>query len=138
MVWKFFKSEKEAQDYLGELFQARKKDVQKKQRGRTYFKAKKDPQKASDLLNLYFKNEPQAIVKIQESQALSAWPKYVGSEAATVSKAIRLKENELLVWVSDPLWLHQLLLVKRQLVSCYQRDFPQLKIKDIYFKRNVL
>lgn len=134
--WKIPPSEEEAVKELKEIFQARKKDYQKKERGRRYFKAKIEPQKASDVLNLFFKNEPQTLIKIKESQALLAWERYVGKEAAAVSKPIRIKEEELLVFVSDPLWLHQLLLVKRQLIARYAQEFPQLKIKDIFFKRS--
>lgn len=138
MTWKFPGSEKEAERELTELFESRKKDFQKKERGRKYFKSKQEPKKASELLNLFFKNDPQALVKINENQALLAWERFVGKEASLVSKPIRIKEGELLVLVSDPLWLHQLLMVKRQLMTRFAQEFPHIKIKDIFFKRSEL
>jgi hypothetical protein len=138
MPWKFPQSEDESLMELNELYQRRKADFAKKERGRRYFKAKLEPQKAGDVLNLFFKNDSQALIKIKESQALLAWERYVGKEAAAVSKAVRIKDGELLVWVSDPLWLHQLLLVKRQVIARYHKEFPDLKLRDIFFKRSEL
>lgn len=138
MPWKFPQSEEEALLELKQLYQDRKADFAKKERGRRYFKSKIEPQKAGEVLNLFFKNDPQTLVKMRESQALLAWERHVGKEAAAVSKAVRIKDGELLVWVSDPLWLHQLLLVKRQLLARYHKEFSDLHLKDIFFKRTEL
>lgn len=75
---------------------------------------------------------------MQESRALQSWARYVGNEAAQVSKALKIKDGEMVVCVSDPLWLHQLLLLKNQILNRYKREFPQLKLKQLFFKRGEL
>jgi hypothetical protein len=124
------KSEKE----LLELFRQRKSD---RKSFRAQFKKRKRgaPEKASSLLNSFFKDTPDALRKMQESQAIEAWHRYVGKEAALVSRALKIKEGELTVVVSDTLWLHQLLLLKNEILKCYRRDFPQLKLFHIFLKR---
>lgn len=122
---------------LVELYQVRQKD--RKRLGSTSKKRdKRIPQKAADLLHQYFKDQPDAIRKMQESQALQAWERYVGPEAAQVSRAIKIKDQEMIVWVSDPLWLHQLLHLKNQILRCYGRDFPKLRLNKLYLKRSAL
>lgn len=130
------KDKKSEKDLL-EIFRTRKKDRQAF-RSRSKKRYKAIPEKASDLLNSFFKNEPQALKKIKESQALTAWSGYVGKEASLVSKAVRIKESEMTVIVTDPLWLHQLLLLKNQILKCYRRDFPELKLTHIFLMRGTL
>lgn len=124
---------KKTEAELMELFRLRQKDRAKL---RTKKSKRSKPEKASDLLTQFFKDEPEALRKMQESRALSSWPRFVGKEAAQVSKPIRINNGELLVYVSDPLWLHQLLLLKNQILNCFRRDFPGLKLKQIFFKRS--
>ncbi|NBV51203.1 DUF721 domain-containing protein [bacterium] len=128
---------KKTEAELFELYKVRQND-RKRYRNQRKKVRKTTPQKASDLLRLFFKEDPLALRKMLESQALQAWPRYVGAEAAAVSQAIRIKEQELLIWVSDPLWLHQLLHLKNQILSCYRRDFPQLRLNKLYLKRTHL
>ena len=125
---------KKSEAELLELYRLRKND-QKKLRTKKTTTKKRAPEKASDLLNQFFKDEPEALRKMQESRAIQSWARYVGKEAAKVSKAIRISEGELLVYVSDPLWLHQLMLLKNQILICYKRDFYHLKLRQLYFKR---
>jgi len=125
---------KKSEAELLELYRIRKND-QKKLRTKRVSTKKRTPEKASDLLSQFFRNEPEALVKMQESRAIQSWTRYVGKEAAKVSKAIRITDGELLVYVSDPLWLHQLMLLKNQILNCYRRDFSQLKLRQLYFKR---
>lgn len=129
--------DKKSEQELLELYQKRKKD---RRSLKSHFKRKKrsTPEKASDLLQSFFKDDSQALRKMQESQAISAWPRYVGKEASLVSKALRIKESEMTVVVSDPLWLHQLLLLKQDILKCYRKDFPGLKLTQIFFSRGTL
>lgn len=128
---------KKSEAELLELYQLRKSDHKKLKTRKTYVKSRR-PEKASDLLSQFFKNEPEALKKMQESRALEAWPRYVGKEAALVSKPLRIKDGEMVIRVSDPLWLHQLMLLKNQILKCYRKDFPQLKLKQLFFKRDSL
>ncbi|MFM8270231.1 MAG: DciA family protein [Pseudomonadota bacterium] len=128
---------KKSEEELLELFRTRQNDRKKLRTKKTNSRVRK-PEKASDLLKQFFKDEPDALKKMHESRALESWRRYVGKEAEQVSKAVRIKEGELLVVVSDPLWLHQLLLLKNQILNCYRKDFPQLRLKQIFFKRGEL
>jgi hypothetical protein len=125
---------KKSEAELLELYNIRKNDHRKLRTKKATTK-KRAPEKASALLNQFFKDEPEALKKMQESRAIQSWTRYVGKEAAKVSKAIRITEGELLVYVSDPLWLHQLMLLKNQILNCYRREFAQLKLRQLYFKR---
>lgn len=125
---------KKTEAELLELFRTRQND-RKKYKRTLKRRSKSSPEKASDLLSQFFKNEPDALIRMKESQALLAWPNYVGVEAAVVSRPVRIKDNEMLIYVADPLWLHQLLLLKNQILKCYRRDFPELKLTQLYFKR---
>jgi len=126
--------QKKTEAELLELFRTRQND-RKKFRRSFKRRTKSAPEKASSLLTQFFKNEPDALIRMKESQALLAWPNYVGVEAALVSKPIKIKDAEMVVCVSDPLWLHQLILLKNQILKCYRRDFPQLKLNQLFFKR---
>lgn len=126
---------KKTEEELLELLKTRQSDIRKQRSGQRLRKTKSSPKKASEVLNDFFKNEPQALRKMKESQALLSWQKYVGAEANRVSKAVKLKDQELLVIVADGLWMHQLILLKQNILKQYRKDFPELKINQIFFKR---
>lgn len=117
-----------------ELFRDRKND-RKKFMDRRPKRKKSAIQKAGDLLPEFFSDNPGALRKLEENKALNAWARYVGDSGALVSQALRVRGNELIVQVDDPLWMHQFILVKRDLIRRYQTDFPRLQIKDIFFTR---
>lgn len=131
------KTKKTEQELL-ELLRVRQKDHQKHRSSQRLKKVKSFPHKASEVLKDFFKNDPQALKKMKESQALASWAKYVGAEAAQVSKAVKLRDQELIVIVSDPLWMHQLILLKQDILKRYRKDFFELKISQIFFKRGEL
>lgn len=87
------------------------------------------------LIGSYFKADKQAVRKIEEARAIMAWDALVGDSAARVSKAMRVRGYQLVVRVSDPLWMTQLSYLKHDLIKKYQADFPQLGIRDIFFVR---
>jgi len=94
------------------------------------------PGKISELLVNYFRKEsPQALNKIEESRAIAAWENYVGHVAATHTRALRVRQNQLIVLVADSMWMQQLHLLKNELLKKYRRDFPKLAISDIFFTR---
>lgn len=93
------------------------------------------PKKMDMLLNEYFEEDSAALRQIEESRAVMAWPKYVGDSAALVSKARHIRNNTLIVAVSDPLWMQQLSLLKQVLLRRYRTDFPRVNIRDIFFTR---
>lgn len=93
------------------------------------------PPALSLLMRDFFKGDPQAMKKFEETKAIQAWPQVVGETAARVSRAERLRGNQLVVRVQDPLWMHQLYLLKRDLLKRYREIFPDLHIGDIYYAR---
>jgi len=126
---------KKTEAELAELFRVRTNDRTKL---RSRNKKRSRPEKASEVLTRFFKDDPEALRKMRESRALSSWIRFVGKEAAQFSKPVKITNGEMLVYVSDPLWLHQLLMLKNQILNCFRKDFPDLKLKQIFFKRGVL
>lgn len=123
------------EDELAKLYKTRVRD-------RMNYKSRRQkavdnrPKRMNDLVSALFKDDPQALRKIQESKALQAWEEFVGSSAARVSQALRLSGSKLIVRVTDPLWMQQLSLLKYELLKKYWRAFPNVKISDIFFTRN--
>ena len=88
------------------------------------------------LLGLFFKGRPDMLRKVDENSALMTWKEVVGETAATFSEATRFRGNTLVVRVKDAIWMQQLSLLKTSLLKAYQKRFPGLGIKDIYFTRS--
>lgn len=91
------------------------------------------PKPVGDLLTDYFKKDALALEKIEQSRALQAWPRMVGGATATVSRAKGFRGTQMMVVVNDPMWRQQLLFLKSELLTKYQRAFPKLKITNIFF-----
>ena len=122
-------------DDLLKLFRQRRKDrAQSKTKRRKSMESSPEPM--SDLLGNYFHGNPEALRKIEETRALMAWEGYVGSAAARISHALRLRGHMLVVRVPDPLWMQQLSFLKQDLLKRYAKDFPKLKIREIFFTRS--
>lgn len=124
-------SEKNFKELI-QLFKSRRKDRTDYVRGRRKSVENK-PSSVGEVLNSVFKNDAQALKRIQESRALLAWEELVGSAAARVSQALRVRNRKLIVKVTDPLWMQQLLLLKPQLLAKYRGLFPKLQLDDIFF-----
>lgn len=88
-----------------------------------------------DLVTAYFRHDPEAVRKIEESKAMEAWPRYVGSAAARVSRVSRVQNGRVTVVVRDPAWMQQLSFLKHGIVQKYRADFPKLNVSDIFFTR---
>jgi hypothetical protein len=93
------------------------------------------PKPFGDLLNVFFRKDPEILKQIEETRALEAWPNYVGEAAARVSKAARIRNGTLTVVIRDPLWMQQLSFLKQGIIRRYQADFPKLGIREIFFSR---
>ncbi len=91
------------------------------------------PIAAGNVLDKLFQKDPETLARIEESRALQAWPKYVGEAAAAVSQPMRVRGQKMIVSVPDPMWRQQLILARYQILKHYQRHFPRLKLKDIFF-----
>jgi len=129
--------EREDEKRLAELSRDRRKDRQKARTWRQKRTAA-DPTRIGELLSSFFKKDAEALRKIEEKRALFAWQKFVGPAASQVSRAVAVHNNRLIVEVKDPLWSQQLLLIKSPLLKKYWREFPTLRLKDIYFKTRTI
>jgi hypothetical protein len=117
---------------LLKLYRARLKDRQQaKTRRRRQMESA--PLKFESLLGQYFKRDAEVMRRIEENRALQAWPAYVGESVARYSEAVRIRNRTLIVKVADPLWMQQLSLAKFTLLRKFQRGFPKLQLKDIFF-----
>lgn len=119
---------------LLDLYRTRVRD-REKSRTRRRKACEAHPSRLSTLLTQYFKKDSQALSKIEETRALFAWEEYVGPAAARLSRALRVRNQTLVVKVEDPLWMQQLSFLKRDLLRRYAEDFPRLRLKDIFFTR---
>jgi hypothetical protein len=91
------------------------------------------PEKMDALLTSFFGSDPEALRRIEEQRALQAWAELVGPTAAAFSQAERIRNHQLVIRVRDPLWRHQLHLLKTELVRKYRAAFPSLGIDDIFY-----
>jgi hypothetical protein len=119
---------------LKELFRDRLKD-KRQSKSKRRLKGEAAPQSISGILPTYFKQSPDTLKKIDETRALIAWEKYVGEAVATQSQAVKIRSGTLTVKVTSPLWMQQLLLLKERILKHYRKDFPQLRINNIFFTR---
>lgn len=122
---------------LKELYQSRKKDFEKARTKRKRQLASR-PATMKELLGSYFQSDSQMCRQMEEARALLAWPKYIGEAAAEHAVAKRFRGSTIIIIVSDPLWMQQLILLKNELLKRFQRDFPGLGIRDLYFSRKDL
>ncbi len=124
------------QSELLTLYRARKRD-RAQSRTKRRQALENMPKPLCDALSIYFKKDPETLKKIDENRAMIAWAQYVGEAAARVSQVLKLRNRTLVVRVRDPLWMQQLSLLKHELLKKYDKDFPQLDIRDIYFTRGM-
>ncbi len=128
-------AERVEMERLQELLLMRRRDI-KAAFGRKKWREKKATQTFGTLLNLFFKDRPEILRKVDENSALLSWKEVVGETAAAFSEATRLRGHTLVVRVKDAIWMQQLSLLKTTIVRLYQKKYPQLGIKDIYFTRS--
>ncbi len=86
-----------------------------------------------NLVSEFFGHDPEAVRRIEEHRAIQAWAEVVGPAAAAFSKAERVRNRQLVIKVRDPMWLHQLYLLKNELLRKYRTAFPSLKLDDIFY-----
>lgn len=89
----------------------------------------------ADLLTAYFRHDPEAVRKIEESKAMEAWARYVGEAAARVSRVSKVQNGRVTVVVRDPAWMQQLSFLKQGILQKYRTEFPKLSVNDIFFTR---
>jgi predicted nucleic acid-binding Zn ribbon protein len=125
----------DAEKELKKIYADRLKD-KRQSRTKRRQRIEAHPQALGRLLPAYFTQSPKTLAKIEENRALLAWEKYVGESAAAVSKAVRFRGGTLTVRVSSPLWMQQLLLLKERILKHYQKDFPGLQVRSIFFTQS--
>ena len=119
---------------LLKLYRARLRD-KAQSRTRRRRQVESAPQPLGNLVEAFFQSDGDAMRRIEESKAIQAWEALVGPTGARFSKAIKTRGDTLIVKVADPLWMQQLMLLKRQLLKKYRALMPKLGLKDIYFIR---
>lgn len=120
--------------YLLEIQRKRRKDKQQATTKRRR-QGESIPPSMGELLTTFFAKDPETLAQIEETKALEAWPRYVGEAAARVSKAVRLRQGTLTVYVKDPMWMQQLSFLKQGILAKYKQDFPKIPIRQLYFSR---
>jgi len=73
--------------------------------------------------------------KMTQSLAVQKkWPYIVGDTIAKFSKVLYIKQNTLMIAVSNQVWHNELQLMANQILQKAQQQFPALEIKNIKFK----
>ena len=119
---------------LHSLFRIRQEDQRKattKRRRQGYSR----PANCNEILEGLFAKDSNALRKIEETKAILAWEHYVGKATLQHARAEKIRGDTIIIRVSDPLWMSELSMLKTSLLERYRRDFPKLKIKDLYFTR---
>ncbi|MCX6102536.1 MAG: DUF721 domain-containing protein [Proteobacteria bacterium] len=124
----------EIEKNLTKLYADRLKD-KRQSRTKRRIRIEAGPQPLGIILPRYFNGSPQTLSKIEETRALISWEKYVGEAAATHSQAVRLRAGTLTVRVTSPIWMTQLSLLKNGILKKYKKDFPRLRIHNVFFIR---
>ena len=82
----------------------------------------------SEELREIFSENPETLEKIN---MLKAWPVIVGPQLSAVSELISATDGVLGVFVNSPASKSLLLLKKEQIISKFNKMFPDAKIKRI-------
>ncbi len=122
----------EDEKYLKKLQKDRQRDRKQARWGRK-IREEGGISSLKSLMKGFFQNDPELQNRFEEQSAMGAWPGIVGGAAAKISHPLRIRNQILVVQVSDVLWLQQLTFLKTSLLRHYQKEFPSLKLKDIYF-----
>lgn len=119
---------------LHKLFRTRQEDQRKattKRRRQMHAR----PAKCNEILETIFAKDSAALRSMEEAKALLAWEKYVGAATVQHARAEKIRGGQIIIRVSDPLWMNELSMMKNALLERYRKDFPKLKITDLYFTR---
>ena len=79
---------------LQELLMMRRRDVEAAF-GRKKWREKKATQTFGTLLNLFYKDRPELLKKVDENTAIQSWKEVVGETAAGFSEAVKFRGNTL-------------------------------------------
>ena len=105
------------------------------------------PSDCGSILEGLFKKDEATLQKIEETKALLAWERYVGPATHLHAKAERIRRDPrsadgtrmangtIIVRVTDPLWMNELSLLKNSLLDRFRKEFPRLRITDLFFTR---
>jgi len=120
---------------MKELIELQKKRRKDRLEAKTYRRKQleKPPDKLSSVLELSFRKNPDFLRKVCEARVFESWPRLVGDSASSISSPICVKSGTLIIYVSDPVWLQQLLFFKASLLKKIQHEFREAKIYDIFF-----
>lgn len=117
---------------LRKLYEKRLHD-KRQLKSRRQSSLEKKPKIFEELLNDIFKQNPQLDLKVQEHKILQVWSEIVGEVVAKASKPIKLQKNVLAVYVTDSLWMQQLIFLKIEILKKYKKRFPKIWVRDIFF-----
>ena len=116
---------------LLEIQNKRRRDFEQRKVGR-WKKSTTLPHPVAHVLDYVFGSVPQGRRKLEERKLQNAWPSYLGA-AAKYCVGVRITRNTLYVRITDPLWRQELIFLKSELLARCQKEFPALKLQDIFF-----
>jgi hypothetical protein len=79
---------------------------------------------------------PRVLRNLPGWRGVLIWADAVGPEAARRSRAVAFREGRLIVEVTGSAWMHQLVALKRQLVTKVNRAIGSAAVEDIVFVVN--
>lgn len=72
--------------------------------------------------------------QITRHQAWLVWDKIVGNQIAARARPLRLRKGVMEIAVDHPVWMQQLQMMKLQILTKIQKQFPKAGITDLYLR----
>jgi predicted nucleic acid-binding Zn ribbon protein len=69
--------------------------------------------------------------RLRRQRLLTVWPQMVGEEFAAYSRARQINRGTLWVEAAGSTWVAQLMMVRREVMERYQKNFGRVPFKDI-------
>lgn len=73
--------------------------------------------------------------QITRHQAWLVWDKIVGNQIAARARPLRLRKGVMEIAVDHPVWMQQLQMMKTQILTKIQKQFPKAGITDLYLRK---
>jgi hypothetical protein len=72
--------------------------------------------------------------RLREHEIFRVWPEVVGDTIARHAEAVSLKQARLLVHVTDPVWLHQLSMMRPRLLEALRERLGPNAVQEILLR----
>lgn len=96
-----------------------------------YYKSKSKFDSIGDILSRFFAKNPEAKKKIKQYSLFAVWNEIVGERVAKHAQPLKMIDNTLVVRVDQSSWMHELQLMKPELLRRIHGHVEAKLIRDI-------